>query len=144
MKAFGFSPISHTADLGLEAWGPSFEAAIGQAVLGTFALMGTPTTRLERCKFESQADGVDEGDLVVRVLSEMLANLELEGRYVTQVEHIDIDPPTQEQPLYRARLGLLGHLVDRDRERGLVEFKAVTYHDLLVERGPDVTRVRVV
>lgn len=122
--------VEHTADVGLEATGPTLEAAIADLVAGFGALVCpegevAPTTERE---IEVRADELDA--LVVDLLDEI--------NYIHQVEHfvpaeaaIDLDEDDR-----RARVLLRGEAYDPDTHGHLMEIKATTYHGFEIEQDP--------
>lgn len=147
IQPMGYDVISHTADLGFEARGRDLVSAFAQAGLALFEVMGQPDTGGELTECGVSSDGIDQGDLLVCMLSDLLALLELDGKYLEEVTDMVIVPPRHDEPgerLWRARLSGRCRRVNRDEERGLIEVKAITYHGLLVEEGPSMARVRVI
>lgn len=142
IPAAGFRLLDHTADVGMEAWAPSLEEAFAQAARGTSACMGTPGTGRPAPPFTLEARGIDPGDLLVCLLSEQLAALELEGRYLTGVTGAVVEELPDGE--WHAHLSCEGLAIDRDSERELVEVKAVTYHGLEVARDDAGWHLRVV
>lgn len=122
--------VEHTADVGLEASGPTLEAAIEELVAGFGALVcpeGEVAAATER-EIEVRADELD--DLVVDLLDEI--------NYVHQVEHfvpaeaeVELDEDRQ-----RARVVLKGEPYDPDAHGHLMEIKATTYHGFEIEEDP--------
>jgi SHS2 domain-containing protein len=136
----GFRLLPHTADEGLEAWGPDFGSACAQAALALYAVMGTPQTLAGTETWERSAAGADRADLVVRLLAALVADFEIEGRFATAASCV---APESGPGDHAATLRLTGGRVDRTRERGLVEVKAVTYHGLRIDETPGRTTLRV-
>lgn len=129
--------LEHTADLGIELEASRLDEAIGVAACAMFELMGEPQAVLGAATVEVTADGVDREDLLVGLLTELLAALELEGAYLDAVDEVIVAPPVEkhgEQALWRATLRGRARRVDRQSDDlGLIEIKAVTYHDLVLE-----------
>jgi SHS2 domain-containing protein len=65
----------------------------------------------------------------VRLLSALLVAFEVEGRFVTDARCVE-SATDRDGPVVTLRFA--GGRVDRTRERGLVEVKAVTYHGIRV------------
>ena len=129
--ARGRRPLAHTADAGIEAWGPSFGDACAESAVALFEAMGRPGTLVPSPPFEQRSEGVDRGDAVVRLLTDLLGRFETEGRFVTSAECVSQGASPDGGVAVALRCA--GGVVDRTRERGLAEVKAVTYHGLRVE-----------
>lgn len=130
-SAAGYRVVEHPADLALELWGPD-EPALWRA--GARAVVdvlteGAPITPRARRRVRLQA--VDPEDRLVRWLNEVLWLATGEGFLVADGE------------LTVTEDGLAGTIAGEPRAapRLRTELKAVTYHDLRVERRPDGTYV---
>lgn len=83
--AAGHQILPHTADLALEAWAPAKGACIAQAVralVESFADLSAATPG-ERVTVKVEA--VSDEDLLVRVLDEVIYQLEVHGRLPVEV-----------------------------------------------------------
>lgn len=139
--ARGHRPLAHTADAGIEAWGASFGDACAEAAVALFESMGRPGTFVPAEPFGQSSAGIDRGDAVVRLLTDLLGRFETEGRFVTSAVCVSEGP--SEGGGTALVLRCEGGVVDRSRERGLAEVKAVTYHGLRVSDEPGRVVVRV-
>jgi SHS2 domain-containing protein len=83
--------VPHTADAGVEAWGPNRESCIAEAVLGVVEAFADTTAvhadKVRECWF---ADSSDE-DLLVNVLDETIYYLDTEYEVPVDVE---VEPRT--------------------------------------------------
>lgn len=83
--------MPHTADAGVEAWGPNRESCIAEAVLGVVEAFADTTAvhpdKVRECWF---ADSSDE-DLLVNVLDETIYYLDTEYEVPVDVE---VEPRT--------------------------------------------------
>jgi SHS2 domain-containing protein len=132
----GHRATPHTADTGIEAWGPTLDAAFEEAALGLFELMIEPISVEERETHRVAVSGGDDGDLLVRWLNELLYLVDARGlvfhRFVVE----------------RRAPGALvamayGEPFDPARHLPRTAVKAATYHQLAVEPGPPA-HVRVI
>ncbi|MER7466748.1 archease [Streptomyces sp. NPDC097981] len=124
----GYRGIPHTADLRVEAWAPTREECLTQAVRGVcesfLDLAGAAGAH--RREIVVQADR--EEDLLVGLLEEVVYWLDIEGEVPVDVELIPVDG------------GVRGVL--RMADAGSLPVtgaapKAVTLHGLALTRGPD-------
>ena len=135
--ARGHATFDHTADIGLEAWGPTFGEALAEAGLGLQAILlhgGTvraPDTRT----FRVAADDADA--LVVAWLSELLYALDAHGWLSASFE-VSVNDG------FRLSATARGETLDEARHVLGVGVKAVSYHELAVRCEPDAVRIRVI
>ena len=128
----GFRFLEHTADIKVEAWGPDFAGALKQAALAMFSVLGSGPER-EQMEIEERA--ADRGQLVVGLLSRVLAECDARERLAVSIEILECGT---NPPRVKARVGLA-------QTRPKDAIKAVTYHQLEVEEGKDgACRIRVV
>jgi len=132
--------LAHTADAGVEAWGPAFGDACAEAAVALFETMGRPSAFTPSAPFEQRSAGIDRGDAVVRLLTDLLGRFETEGRFVTSADCVAAAP---DDGGVAVTLRCAGGVVDRAREKSLTEVKAVTYHRLSVAESPGRVVVRV-
>jgi SHS2 domain-containing protein len=90
-SASGYRSVPHTADLRIEAWSPTREGCIKEAVLGTTeSFLDTSLAypqRTRRCRLPAERDD----DLLVAVLEEMIYLLDTEGEAPVDIELHDLD-----------------------------------------------------
>lgn len=132
----GHRYLEHTADIGVEAWGPDLPAAFAEAATALFELMVDPASVAERVERRFSVGGTDLEDLLVAWLNELIADVDTDGMLYCRFE---ID--TLEASGLEARGW--GEPIDPARHRLRQAVKAATYHALLVEPGPPA-RVRVI
>lgn len=120
----GHRSVPHTADLRVEAWAPTRERCVAEAVLGTveaFAEVAPGPVQVRRCAVVADTDE----DLLVAVLDEMVFVLDTTGAVPVQVE---ISPTGDGAEV---TFGLAGP--DRVEQVGAVP-KAVSLQDLRLEQ----------
>lgn len=125
----GYRVADHPADLAVELWGPD-ERSLW--IAGARALMDVMTEGaavMPRARRTVRLSAVDPEDRLVRWLNEVLWLATGEGFLVA-----DADLAVTED-------GLAGTVTGEPQaaQRLCAELKAVTYHDLRVERRPDGT-----
>jgi SHS2 domain-containing protein len=86
MTGRGHRAVPHTADVGVEAWGPNRESCIAEAVLGVVETFADTTAvhpdKVRECWF---AESSDE-DLLVNVLDDTIYYLDTEHEVPVDVE----------------------------------------------------------
>jgi SHS2 domain-containing protein len=90
-SASGHRSVPHTADLRIEAWSPTREGCIKEAVLGTIeSFLDTSLAhpkRTRRCRLPAERDD----DLLVAVLEEVIYLLDTEGEAPVDIDLHDLD-----------------------------------------------------
>ena len=134
--ARGYRYLEHTADVGIEAWGPDLRVAFEEAALALAALMVDPGTVNETEEWRIGLDGDDAGDLLVRWLSELIALVDTDA---CVFRRFAIDALGERHLEARA----WGEPIDPSRHHLRTAVKAATYHALAVDPGPPA-RVSVI
>jgi SHS2 domain-containing protein len=135
----GHRAIEHTADLAVELWAPDEPALLVEGARALVELLtegaevGAPTERMAERTLELSA--VDPEDRLVRWLSEVLYWASMEGFLVVDAA-LELVGTTGLRGTVRGQAGAA--------ELVRTEIKAVTYHDLRLERGAAEVRARVV
>jgi len=140
--AAGYALLDHTADVGVRAWGPDPSAAFAQAARGLFAIVldadpatwhgaGEPASR------KASAEGSTWQALLVNWLADLLYLFEVERFVPREIAMQRCEPP-------RVAATLRGTVLASLDEVAGTAVKAVTYHQLAVEIGPECTEVRVI
>ncbi len=120
-----YTILSHTADTGIAAVGPTIGELLKELATGMFGLMATVADSPPHRSIEVAVRSATVEDLIVDTLSELLFRSEVDDLVFT---HFDIDA-TETSALVVARG------VDvRAAEPAGPPIKAVTYHDLAVGR----------
>jgi SHS2 domain-containing protein len=136
--AAGFLEIEHTADWELFVWAPDMPGLLEQSARGMYALAGIGVEPVEGREYSIAIEALDEEGLLVNFLSELLYKEEEQGLafdgFDLMVEHGSAGEG------YRLDAKLVGRpAVHREKD-----IKAVTYHKLRVEHGPNGLEVRIV
>ena len=129
--AAGFRFLEHTADIKVEAWGGDFAAALKQAALAMFSVLGSGRAS-EKMEIDERA--ADREQLVVGLLSRILAECDARELLAVSIDIIECDG---KKPHAKAVVGLA-------RTRPKDAIKAVTYHQLEVEETKNKCTIRVV
>lgn len=132
----GHRYLEHTADVGIEAWGPDLKAAFVETAVALFELMVDPATVGERVERRFTVGGVDREDVLIAWLSELIAGVDSDGLLFRRFAVDTLSDTTLEARAWGERL-------DPARHRLRSAVKAATYHAILVEPGPPA-HVRVI
>jgi len=130
-----YSVFDHTADLGLEVRGTSFEDLLATSARATFDQMledwpaAVDATQEVRVRPMSAFAG-DRAELFVEWLQELLFRFETQHLVPMEYEFLEVGPRE-----IRADVGFGRFEPDRHRTR--LEIKAVTYHNLEVREDAD-------
>ena len=132
----GYRILDHTADVGLEARGGDLAELFSNAARGMFAIISSLDT-VKPCKevsIEATADNLE--NLLVNWLSELLY---ISATKVMLFCRFDIAQIDREHVVANA----LGEPIDQNRHELYTEIKAVTYHDLKVDKADQIWVARV-
>ena len=120
----GFEILEHTADVGVRAVGPTVESVFEQATLGLLDITGASRSGSGEV-VEIEVDAADLGALLVYWLEEVLY---LQDARDSVVRDVAIDDVTETTAKGRVTIA------PRDEELEGTAVKAITYHQLRVER----------
>ena len=126
-QAAGFEILEHTADVGVRAFGPSVESVFEQATLGLLDITGASRSGTGET-IEVQVEAADLGALLVYWLEEVLY---LQDARDSVVRAIAIDEVTETAAKGRVTIA------PRNEQLEGTAVKAITYHQLRVERQDD-------
>lgn len=122
--------VEHTADLGIQASGPTLEAAFVETARGLFTVLAGDLDQIRAADEESfHVSGVDPAWLLFDWCRELLAGFDLR-RMIFRDFTVSIDASG-------LRATARGERYDPARHRLAHEIKAVTQHLLAVRRVPD-------
>lgn len=128
--------LEHTADMGIEASGETLEELFAQAAYGLLEIIaGNPEALCREEKIVS-VEGGDAEELLVNWLNEILYLFEIKRFFPFDFE---IEEVRGNRVLARVR----GEAFDPQRHPVEREVKAVTYHQLLVEKTNGLWHARV-
>jgi SHS2 domain-containing protein len=91
----GHRILQHTADLALEAWAPTKGECIAEAVRALVASFADVRRAMPRESVTLAAEEATDEDLLVRVLNDVICQLEVHGRLPVD---ISIDQPADDTP----------------------------------------------
>ncbi|MCC7552718.1 archease [Candidatus Micrarchaeota archaeon] len=111
--------LEHTADILFKAYGSSFEEALSNAALALFETVGFSKTHTHKIEIEVQAKNREE--LVVRFLSEILTEMDINEMTFKKIKILELDENIVKANIYG------------DSTRPKTSVKAVTYHLLEVK-----------
>jgi len=122
--------LDHTADIMFEAYGKSYEEALENSAKALFSVFGEAKP-VEKASFPCTAHNIEE--LTVQVLADMLAYSDTHEIVFSKfsVEEFDAEKPS-------VTISAWG---EKKRPRDSV--KAVTYHELMVEKGKKGWTIRL-
>ena len=122
-ELMGYKFIEHTSDLMIEAEGDTFGHALEDLSAGMFLQMGGENA-LEKAKFTVSVKAANKEELVVKLLSEILAECEINGFLPKRliIENADLEN-------FEIKAKVLG---EKKVSENII--KGVTYHQLKVEK----------
>jgi len=138
-----FEIIEHPADVGFIAYGSTWEELLENAALAMLALGCELATVEEREQREIKARGADAESLLFDWLADVLAAADAEGLVFRRVQVTQASGDESGAGSGKARGVAYGEKFDRARHRAGTYIKAVTYHQLAVEKTGEGWRARV-
>ncbi|MFW6188961.1 MAG: archease [Planctomycetota bacterium] len=132
----GYEEIEHTADIGLRVWAEDLPGVFERAAEGFIGLLLDPETVEPERTVQISADGADAEELLVGWLEDILFAFDARrfapaGAEVTSFSETEMT----------GRLAGQGFDPDRHETRNAI--KAVTYHDLKIEKSDRGYEVRI-
>ncbi|MEV4544632.1 archease [Micromonospora echinaurantiaca] len=85
----GHRCVPHTADVRIEAWAPTREACVAEAVTALVDTFTDPAGARPAAEREFRAPAGDDADLLVSVLDEVIFRMETEGELPLSTEVTD-------------------------------------------------------
>ncbi len=124
-----YEQFDHTADVGVKAWGEGLEEAVREIARGMFDVITDIDTvdAVEEKVVEVESDSLEM--LVVDFLSELVFVFEVEGMVFSDFE-IEI----HEDDSYRLKARCFGEKMDLQKHPQGSAIKAVSYHEIEVDR----------
>lgn len=131
MELMAYRFVGHTSDIIIESTGKTFSEAFEDLAKGMFTQMGEAKAEKESFEVESGAGALDI--LVVKALSELLAEVEIRG----------ITPKKVRVGKFDGKNPSIAFTVYGEKKAPKNIIKAVTFHELIVkgERGKWTIRV---
>jgi protein archease len=131
-----FEIIEHPADVGFLAYGGTLEELFSNAALAMFSLACEPSAIEERERREIEVTGEGYETLLFAWLAELLAISDAEQIFFRSAQ-------VREVTVACVRGVATGEIYDKTRHRAGTYIKAVTYHQLRVERLSEGWRAQV-
>ncbi|MBU4310623.1 archease [bacterium] len=128
--------LEHTADVGIEARGETLKEAFANTASGMLSIMIDPEKVGEKESYSLQVKGKDEKELLVAFLSELLYKYEVNDILPKRVDISLLTDKDLKAEVYGEKIDLKRHTID-------TQIKAVTYHQLAIEKNKD-WKVRVI
>jgi SHS2 domain-containing protein len=133
----GFHLFAHTADIGIEAWGPDLASLFRQGALALFEAAIEPARVEERLVERVEVEAEDVELLYKEWLSSLLYLFAARGLVFRRFD-------VEEIAETRIRAACHGERFDEIRHRLKTDLKAVTYHQLQVRREGGGWRARTI
>ena len=132
----GHENFEHTADVGIRAWGPDLAAAFEEAAMGLVENMVDAAHAREVGEVRVEVDAESVERLLFRFLDELLDIVQTQLWVFSRVQ-VDALSGT------RLSARVFGEAYDKTRHGHVHEIKAITFHDLEVNRAKGEVRVIV-
>lgn len=132
----GYRLLEHTADMGIEATAKTPEELFAEAAYGLLDIMTSGSKAAARQERVIELSGGDHAELLVSWLNEILYLFETQG-------FLPADFEVEEAGATRLRARVRGEPFDPDHHVVEREVKAVTYHQLTVQKTDGLWLARV-
>jgi len=132
-----YEQIDHTGDIGLKIYGESLEELFENAATGMFSIIADLRKVRPEIKRDVQVEGGDLQQLLVNWLSELNFLFCTEGNLFCQFKVTEL-AENHMQAIAQ------GEVYDPTRHNLFTEIKAVTYHQLKIEREGQTWKAQVI
>lgn len=126
-RAAVYRILDHTADVGIVAHGKDLPQTFANVARGMFSLLVDRRRVRRHTRFSVKVDASDLEGLLVAWLEELLFRFETEGVLLTDFQISHLDPGHLEAVVGGEAIDLAHHSIK-------IGIKAVTYHQLKIER----------
>lgn len=131
-----FRVLGHTADIGFEAFGRTREEVFANAARALQNIMVDLNSIVPRYEIKIQVEGADAGSLLVNWLSEILYRIDAD-------DHLFHDFKVRALGDRSLTAVAHGESFDRARHKVKLQVKAITYHQLTLDKTADGWRAQV-
>jgi len=135
--ARGHDTFEHTADVGIEVWGPGLKALFEEAAAALMDVILEADSVQEADALTVSAEGEEPEELLVEWLEEVLYAFDARDFATARARVESLED-------HRVEGTLFGEPFDPERHPVLSGVKAVTYHDLRIERQDGQRRARII
>ena len=122
--------------MGIEAKGKTLKKAFENAASGMLSIMTEPEKVEEKEFYSLKVKGKDEKELLVAFLSELLYKYEVNDFLPKRVNISRLTDKDLKAEVYGEKIDLKRHTID-------TQIKAITYHQLVIEKNKD-WKIRVI
>ena len=136
-KELSYTPIEHTADMGITVTGTDLEDLFRKAAQSIIQIMLRNSRIKGNESLRISLDGEDLADLMVRWLGEILYLFDAEQKIVSDIRMLKVNPTHLEATVDVAAFR-------PDQNEIINEIKAVTYHQIEVTQKPEGWSARVI
>jgi SHS2 domain-containing protein len=141
MKHKKFEYLEHTADAYVAAYGRNLEEAFENAAMATINVM-TDLDKIEaKDKKRIIIKGRDEHSLLYNWLEEILLLFEIEDKFYSKIKVLEIN---EDNRGYFLKAEIWGETYNPTKHSQKVGVKAVTYHLMSIEVGPDQVKLKFI
>lgn len=127
----GFKYHEHTADITIECWAPTLEAAFEEAALATFEVILDTSTVQPSQSVDISVQGVDLEELLVEWIGMLLSLIDINVHFYSKFEILEI---AKDSDGFRLRGRAWGEDIDLECHDTRTEVKAMTYADMKIDQ----------
>jgi len=142
MKQVGFRFLDHTADIQVECWGPTLEAAFSQTALSLMTIITPDLNKIApNIQKIMEIEAEDNESLLFDFLSEFLYIFDVEELVFSE---ISVETIMKKQEKYYLKAILKGEAFNRNAHEIGTEVKAITYSFMEINENKDNVNIKVV
>jgi len=132
-----YEQVEHTADIGIRAYGADLKELFVNAACGMLDIVFDTDAIDENLDVPLEITGVDTEELLVNWLQELL--------YLFEVKHLALKRVAVEEIANgKLKATVFGERFDQKRHTAKTEIKAVSYHQLRIEKRGDILAVQII
>ncbi|MFX1603243.1 MAG: archease [Promethearchaeota archaeon] len=132
----GFRYHEHTADITIECWAPTLEAAFEEGALATFEVILDTSTVQPSSSIDINVQGVDLQELLVEWIGMLLSLIDINIQFYSKFEILEL---AEDSDGFRLRGRAWGEDIDLERHDTRTDVKAMTYADMKIEQTSEAT-----
>jgi len=132
----GFRYHEHTADITVECWASTLEAAFEEAALATFEVILDTSTVQPSNSVDISVQGVDLQELLVEWIGRLLSLIDINVHFYSKFEILEL---VKDPEGFKLKGRAWGEDIDLERHDTRTEVKAMTYADMKIEQTSEIT-----
>lgn len=130
----GFQYHEHTADITVECWGSTLEEAFEEAAVATLEVILDTSTVEPNESVTIEVSGIDLNELLVEWIGQIIALIDTEMKFFSKFKIEKLETCAEGFSLVGKAMG---EPINLEKHDVRTEVKAMTYADLMIDKGPE-------